>query len=369
MIGGGSMKRVLCIISSLNAGGAETFLMKIARASDPEEYQLDFIVSEENGIYTEEVLKRGGKIFFVPTRHDSLFKALSEIRKIVKNNHYDSVLKLGNRPNSVLDLLAAKLGGATNLAMRSCNALTGLSLIQKIEDSIFRVILNSVTKIKLAPSELAALYTFGKKQVAKGNTRIVHNAVDCAQYAFAEKERKRIREELNIPENALVVGHVGRFSKQKNHEFLLKIFKELLNYKNSAVLLLVGEGELEDKIKRLASELKIDNHTVFTGLRRDIPAVLSAMDVFVFPSFYEGMPNTVIEAQATSLPCVISDSITREANITGLVNYLSLDVKAESWAKKAISLASRNRVSTKDKFVNAGYEINQVAIDFFDLFA
>ncbi len=362
------MKRILCIISSLNAGGAETFLMKVARVANPDEYQLDFVVSEEGGIYTDEVLSRGGRIFYVPTRHESLIKALCGIKKIVKENNYSNVLKLGNRPNSVLDLVAAKLGGASNLAMRSCNALTGLSKIQKCEDAIFRVLLNRITNLKLAPSELAAIYTFGRKQVVKGNTTIIHNAVDCSVFHYIEEDREKVRQSLKIPLNALVVGHVGRFSKQKNHEFLLRTFKEILNRHDTAFLLLVGEGELETKIRKLAAELNIENRIVFAGLRRDIPAILSSMDVFVFPSYYEGMPNTVIEAQATGLPCLISDSITSEANITGLVKYLPLTLDASMWAEKVDSLIQQKRESTREQFVQSGYEINAVSRKFFNMF-
>ncbi|MBQ8880918.1 MAG: glycosyltransferase family 1 protein [Oscillospiraceae bacterium] len=356
------MKRVLCIISSLNAGGAETFLMKIYRTLPNEVYQLDFLVSEENGCYTEEVLNRGGRIYFVPTRREHPIKSFWAIMKIVKQNHYKSVLKLGSVPMTVTDLIAAKLGGAKMLAMRSCNALAGLSVVEKICDFVFRPILNAVANVKIAPSKLAAIYTFGKRQVNRGNVYLLNNAVDLNVFSYDEAGREAIRQELGL-QDKLVVGHIGRFSRQKNHEFLLDIFRAIKEKNENAALLLVGKGELEESIRKKAEELGLTESVVLTGVRADVPQLLSAMDVFVFPSLFEGMPNTVIEAQATGLPCVIADTITPEADITGLVKYLPLE-KPESWAEAALTSVRSERLDTKEMFVHNKYDINSVAQEF-----
>lgn len=356
------MKRVLCIISSLNAGGAETFLMKIYRTLPNDLYQLDFLVSEENGCYTEEVLNRGGKIYFVPQRRERPVESFRTIMRIVKENQYKSVLKLASVPMTVTDLIAAKLGGAKILAMRSCNALTGLSVAEKICDFVFRPILNTVAKVKIAPSRLAAIYTFGKKQVKKGNVCLLNNAVDLQVFSYDEAGRKDIRQELGL-QDKLVVGHVGRFSAQKNHGFLLDTFKAIKEKNEKATLLLVGKGELEEDIRKKAEELGLTESVVFTGVRADVPQLLSAMDVFVFPSLFEGMPNTVIEAQATGLPCIIADTITREADITGLVKYLPLE-KPENWAEIALASVQSERLDTKEMFVKNKYDIGVVAQEF-----
>lgn len=356
------MKRLLCIISSLDAGGAETFLMKVARALPTEEYQLDFVVSAEDGCYTREVLDRGGRIFFVPMRTRDLPGAMKALRRIVRDHRYEAVLKLADNPIGVMDLLAAKAGGAKRLAFRSCNALTGLSRKQKLINSLFRPVLNRVADVKLAPSLLAAEFTFGKNQ-ARERVHLVHNAVDLSVFRFDPDGRCDVRKEFGL-EDKLVVGHVGRFSKQKNHRFLLEVFRKIKEKEPRAVLVLTGTGELEEDIRRRAEELGVLSSVIFTGVRFDIPQVLSAMDVFVFPSFHEGMPNTVIEAQATGLPCVIADTITPEADITGLVQYLPLEEDAGVWADAALEAVRPQRADTRQCFADRGYDMQTVAREF-----
>lgn len=359
------MKRILCIISSLDAGGAETFLMKVYRSLSPREYQMDFIVSEDGGCYTQEVLDRGGRIHKIPLRTKDPIGALGGIRKIVRENGYEVVLKLGDTSITALDLIAAKMGGAKCLAMRSCNALTGLSLKQRCVHGLLRPVLNWVADVKLAPSMLAAEFTFGK-HCAHSDVHLIHNGVDLSVYHFDEKGRDSIREEFSLRDK-LVVGHVGRFHEQKNHRHLLEVFAEIRKRRRDAVLMLVGTGSREALIREWIQELGIEDAVIFTGLRFDIPQLLSAMDVFVFPSFHEGMPNTVIEAQATGLPCVIADTITKEANITGLVQYLPLTQTAEYWAETALSVVAGERQDTSRAFASHGYDIDSVAKELMEL--
>jgi len=356
------VKRVLCIISSLDAGGAETFLMKVSRSLPSDEYQLDFIVSVGNGCYTFEVLARGGKIYQIPQRTKDFWGAFNGIKKIVKDNRYDTVLKLGENSLAVFDLIAAKLGGARNLALRSCNAPTGLSFKARCIHNFFMPLLNWIVTVKIAPSQLAAQFMFGKSS----DIKLLNNGVDLSVYRFMAQDRIKIREEFGLKDK-LVVGHVGRFHKQKNHGYLLEIFKEIYKKRNDAILLLVGTGSLECEVSEQISKLGLENNVILTGQRFDIPALLSAMDVFIFPSLHEGMPNTVIEAQATGLPCVIADTITQEADITGLVHYLSLKESPEYWAEKALSLISDVRQDTSVMLANEGYDIKNVAKEFVEI--
>lgn len=358
------VKRLLCIVSSLNTGGAETFMMKVYRGLDKNKYQIDFVVSAD-GFYDSEVRELGGKIHNIPLRTEHPFKALNGIRKIVKQNKYEIVLKLGNAPLSVLDLIAAKLGGAKKCTMRSCNALTNLSFKQRLSDAIFRPFLNKITAVKLAPSDLAARYTFGDKKYQNGQVQILHNGIDLDVFCYDDDARNKIRKEFSLEDN-FVVGNIGRFSKQKNHKFLLSVFSEIRKKNDKAKLLLVGTGELENEIRDLARELGIESDIVFAGVRTDIPAILSAMDVFLLTSLYEGMPNTVIEAQGTGLPCVISDTITREANITNLVRYLPLNDYGR-WASETLEVSAQKRKNTKTDFLDAKYDIDSVRNQFVEL--
>lgn len=359
------MKRVLCILSSLDAGGAETFLMKVYRALPPEEYQLDFVVSKDGGCYTQEVLDRGGRIFQIPLRTKNLLGVIKQLRRIVAENHYTHVLKLGNASVSFVDLMVAQWGGAKVRVMRSCNALTGLSWKARLSNALLRPVLNGVANVKIAPSMLAAEFTFGKYQ-AHRNVHLLNNGVDLNVFRFDPEARQALQAELGL-EDKLVVGHVGRFNKQKNHAFLLDVFYEIQKKNEDAVLVLVGVGELEAAIRDKAAQRGIADKVIFTGLRSDVPKLLSAMDVLVFPSFHEGMPNVVIEAQATGLPCVIADTITRDADITGLVEYLPLDMPAEQWAEHALEKAGGERKNTAPDFQKHGYDIESVRKRFVSL--
>ena len=356
------MKKLLCILDSLDIGGAETFLMKIDRSLDPKEYRFDFVVSKDGGAYISEIKNRGGRIFVVSHRRKNLYSALRDIKNIVKENNYDAVLRLGNSPILTFDLIAAKFGGAKHLAFRSCNAQTGLSWKSKFVNAIMRPILNIVCDVKIAPSKLAAEFTFGKR-AAQSDVYILYNGVDLNVFHYDETGRNEIRNEFDFSDK-FVVGHIGRLHTQKNHSFLINVFSEIRKKQPNAVLLLIGIGELEDEIRKQVKDMNLESYVVFAGIRRDIPQVLSAMDVFVFPSLHEGMPNTVIEAQSTGLPCVIADTITREANITGLVQYLSLNETTDFWAQKAIDAAMTDRKDFTQDFLLQGYDIQSVVKQF-----
>lgn len=339
--------------------------MKISRSVPPESCQFDFIVSEEGGCYTQEVLDRGGRIHKIPLRTKDPLSAFGSIRRIVRDNQYDVVLKLGENALASVDLVAARLGGAKILALRSCNAPTGMSRLSKGIHAALRPLANAVTTVKLAPSTLAAEFMFGKR-AARRDVHLLHNGVDLTIFRYNADGRQKIREEFSLTDR-LVVGHIGRFHRQKNHLFLLEVFARLREFRQDAVLLLVGIGDLERSVREHAEKLGISDSVIFAGQRFDIPQLLSAMDVFVFPSFHEGMPNTVIEAQATGLPCVIADTITREADITGLVQYLSLEQSPECWAQTALSAVTEEWPNTAQAFLDKGYDIKQVAEELMQL--
>lgn len=321
-------------MSSMNAGGAETFLMKQYRMLDREKYQLDFCVNvAERGYYDDEIEALGGKIYRIPSKSENFKKSLQALRDIVRDNGYESVLCSSVKPGTVLELIAAKKGGAKRLIYRSSNSSVDGGTKQKILHHTLGRLARTVPTVKFAPSKEAAEYCFGKGCTEKGKAFLLHNGIDTSVYRYSDDIRKKMREELKL-DGKFAVAHVGRFSKAKNHAFLIDIFEELLKIKPESVLILTGIGELENEIKKKAQEKGLLDKIMFLGLRSDIPQVLCAADVFVFPSFYEGMPNTVIEAQALSLRCVIADTITPDADISGLVEYLPLG-DARLWAKAA----------------------------------
>lgn len=361
------MKRLLCILSSMNAGGAETFLMKIYRQIDRTKYQMDFCINmSEKCFYEEEILSLGGKIYRIPAKSVSLRDFEKQLYNVVNANGYKYVLRVTSSALGFMDLKIAHKAGAEICAVRSSNSSDGGSFKSKIAHRLGRALYGKYVNVKLAPSDLAAVYTFGKKAYESGAVNILHNALDIDQYGFNADTRCRIRSEFGLSDDTTVIGHVGRFMTQKNHAFLLEVFSEHLKINGKSILMLVGGGELESAIKQKASELGISDKIIFTGVRSDVPALLSAMDVFVFPSLYEGMPNTVIEAQATGLPCLIADTITREADITGLVHYLPLG-DAGVWANYIDQLPQLIRETPIQKFKENCYDIETVTEQFVNL--
>ena len=355
--------RILCIVNSLNHGGAETFLMKIFRQwkKNNSPYEMDFITTgESKGVYEDEVEQMGGKIYHVPLRTQHPVKTFFCIYRVIRNHKYHFVLKLCDTPIGVYDILAARLGSAKITSARSCNSFSKESRIKNIILQWIRPLFNHLAVVKIAPSDLAARFTFGAQAVERGDVHFVHNGLDVDVFRYKEKHREDIRREFGLEHN-FVVGHVGRFSPQKNHRFLLSVFSALHAVRNDAKLLLVGEGELEEQLRIEVKALGLQNAVIFTGKRADVPALLSAMDVMVFPSFHEGMPNAVIEAQASGLPCVIADTITKQAKITDLVTFMPLQASAKEWADVALNQHGGERESYAGAVQEQGYGISDVA--------
>lgn len=358
------MKRLLCILSTMNAGGAETFLMKIYRCLDREKYQLDFCINApDKCFYEDEIISMGGRIFRIPTKSDDLKKFKADLYRIIKEEKYAYVLRITSSAMGFMEMKIAKKAGAKVCSIRSSNSSDGGDVKALMIHRLGRFLYHRYVDVRIAPSDLAAIYTFGEKYFRAGKVNIVNNGLDLKKYGFSQTAREKIREEFGIAENQMLFGNVGRFMDQKNHKFLLAVFGKILQQKPDSKLLLVGNGVLEDALRAQVKEMGIEEHVIFAGVRSDVPDVLSAMDVFVMTSLYEGMPNTVIEAQATGLPCVIADTITREADITGLVKYLPLG-NAEAWAETVLASVRAKRLDTKEMFVQKKYDIDSVAREF-----
>lgn len=349
----------------MNAGGAETFLMKVYRTIDRTKYQFDFCLNtKERCFYEPEIEKLGGKIYRIPAKSENLQLFKSQLENIITENKYQYVLRITANAAGLLDLKIAKQAGADVCVARSSNSNSEKGIKNVVAHILGKLLYSKYVDVGFAPSKLAAEYTFGKKSVESNKVSIIHNALDINVYEFNPSQRVSIRKEFGLSEGDLLIGNIGRFMSQKNHSFIIQIFEEIHNVEPNAYLVLVGNGELENIIRNQVKNKGLERNVIFTGVRSDIPDILSAMDVMLMPSLYEGMPNTVIEAQATGLPCVISDSITSEANITGLVKYVSLSKSSDFWADEVLKATSNTRFNTKKMFVDNGYDIESVTRQF-----
>lgn len=354
--------RLLCIVSSMDRGGAETFLMKVFRTLDKNKYQMDFCVNK-TGVYDEEIRKMGGKIFYIPPKSKNLLKSFFAIKRIVKENKYKSVLRTSQQSLATLDLIAAKMGGAKKIIYRSSNAGMTETGIHKVINKLFSFLPKCVPNVKLAPSTEAAEFVFGEKAVKNGKVQIIHNGLDYNWFKFDIEKRNKIRKELQL-EDKTVIGHVGRFNIQKNHEFLIDIFNEIHKKDNNTHLILIGKGELEEKIKDKIQLLGLNDFVTIMPPVSNVNEYYMAMDVLVFPSLFEGMPNVIIEAQATGLECFVSSTITREANITGFVRYIELDKTSKEWAEHILQKRDIQRKECEKAFIQNKYMIEQVTEEF-----
>lgn len=364
-----NMLRILCIVASMDAGGAETFLMKIFRNVDKNQIEMDFCVgTKRKGYYNDEILSNGGKIFYVTMKSKNFFVFCKDLISLLQNKHYDCVIRIGASSLTAIELWIAKICGVPCRILRSSNAGTLIDQgIHGIIHTILRVPLTSAATVKIAPSYLAGEYTFGKR-IAKKDLIILKNGLTIKDFTFSEEWRKQIRKDFGI-KNEIVVGHVGRFNRQKNHDYLLDVFKEFSKSKENVVLLLVGIGELEIQIQEKARKLDLLDKIIFTGVRSDVSHLLMAMDILVFPSIYEGMPNVVIEAQCTGLPCVISDSITHEVKITDLVTMESIHDAPSKWSASISQSLEKKRDRKKyaEQMQRNGYDIKDVVNQFVSL--
>ncbi|MBQ8228396.1 MAG: glycosyltransferase family 1 protein [Clostridia bacterium] len=359
-----SVKRLLCCMSSMDVGGAETFLMKQYRQLDKEKYQLDFCVNvEKRCAYDDEIEAMGGRFFRIPPKTRKPVESLASLKKIVKENGYDTVYCSSASAGVALELLAAKAGGAKRLIHRSSNSDTEGGTIGKLINSILGLLSRVVPNVKLAPSVLAAEFCFGKGCVEKGKAHILNNGVDTNIFSYSDELRSKTRNALGLNDEFTLI-HIGRFTNVKNHSFLIDVFEEVVKTHPNSKLLLAGTGNLEEEIKQKVHEKELDDKVIFLGVRSDVSALLSAADALVFPSLYEGMPNTVIESQAMSLKCVISDKITKESKITELVEFLPLG-NAKQWAQKILPLAEGyERKNMAEHFKKIRYDAQSTLEDF-----
>lgn len=347
--------RVLVIINTMDCGGAETFMMKVMREIVKDNIVLDFLINKAGDCYyEEEINKLGGIVYRGVSKSQNLFKSMSIIKKFVKDGAYKTVFIIAVHPVAIIDIMACKMGGAKVILTRSTTSGTG-GIFSKVLAKACCGLTFANSSECYAPSTEAAEWLFGKRNVDK--VKILKNGIDISQYIYDPQIREKKRKELKIGDETFVVGHVGRFSYPKNHGFLLQVFHEIWKMEKNAVLMLIGKGELREQILKQAEQLNISSQILFMGIRSDVNELYTVMDVMIFPSLYEGLPNVVVEAQTTGLPCLISDSITNQVKLTPSVESMSLSENASSWANKALELRNVQRQNNGEVMKEKGYDI------------
>ncbi len=339
--------RVLQIVPNMQAGGLENLIMNLYRNIDRSKVQFDFLVHyAKPNFFDEEIVKLGGRIHYLTLRDDgNIFKYICSLRKLFCKNKY-SIVHSHMASLAFVHLGIAKLCGVKTRIVHSHNSSSSKTLKGRVKAVL----------LKLAPifanEHFACSQSAGHFLYGNSPFHVVNNAIDLNRFVFSAEKRGRIRSELKVSSDTIVVGHIGRFNVQKNHMFLLDIFAECLRKNENMKLVLVGDGELKQAVSDRIKNLGIENFVIQPGVRRDVEDFYSAFDVFVMPSLFEGLPVTGVEAQAAGTPCVFSTEITPEVNLLPSTKFIPLADGPSKWADAIVESSLVHRISDTVKYMS-----------------
>lgn len=334
--------RVLHVLGTTNLGGAESRIMELYRAIDKEQVQFDFLVhSTQDGHYSEEIRKLGGKIYTLPR-----FKVYNYLKykKSVDNffhNHPEFQAVQGHMTStaSIYLPIAKKVYEKNGKKLLTIAHARSAGVDQGMKGRITKFIRKNLKKKAqycFTCSKEAGIAVYGEDWVQQGKVWTIPNAIDVNRFRFQESIRDEVRKELGIHDK-FVIGHVGRFGFMKNHTYLVDIFAELCKQREDMMMVLIGKGEQEAAVHEKLQLLGLSDKVLFLGNRYDVERYYQAFDYFVFPSIFEGLPGSVVEAQAAGLRCLISDKITKEVCLTKLASLRSIEENPKQWADEILS--------------------------------
>lgn len=349
--------RIAQIIGKWLGGGVEAVVMNYYRNIDREKIQFDFICDEDStNIPYEEIEKLGGKVILIPP-YQKVFKYQKVLRKVLKDGGY-SIVHSHINTLSVFPLYAAKRVGISVRIAHSHSTTNKKEWKKNLLKQVLRPFSKIFATHYMCCSELAGRWLFENKEYDSGNVYLLNNAIDLEKFKFDENIRETKRKELNISNDTLVIGHVGRFVEQKNHRFLIDVFNEIYKQNNNSILLLAGQGPLMEEIKEKVKKLGLEECVKFLGQRNDINELYQVFDVFCLPSLYEGLPVVGVEAQAAGLLCAFSNDMTKETKVLDTTEFLSLEKSGKEWADIILEkLKTFRRVNTKKEISDKGFNI------------
>lgn len=355
--------RILQFIGIANGGGVESVIMNYYRHIDRNQVQFDFVFHEDSPYsWDAEIQQLGGRVYKVANYAHNPVKFTYQIYQIVKQHHYDIVHSNMNTI-SAFPLFAAWLAGAPVRILHNHSTSSPGETKRNIMKAILRPFAKLFANRYFACSQLAADWMYGKRMAHSNKVHIINNAIDLQKFAFDAQKRAYLRHELGLNDE-FVIGHVGRFMFQKNHAFLLDVFAKVRAKHSDAVLLLIGDGPLRPAMEQKVCDLRLTNSVKFLGLRHDVQDLYNAMDLFLLPSHYEGLPVVGVEAQANGLPIIVSDKVTSELKMTNVIQYESLAVGADKWVndvEMCYNKRTNQHADTAAMMRAAGFDIMKAA--------
>lgn len=349
------------VIGKWLGGGVEAVVMNYYRNIDRSKIQFDFICDDDStNIPYEEIEKLGGRVILIPP-YQKVFKYHKTLKKTLKENKYKIVHSHINTL-SVFPLFAAKCAKVPVRIAHSHSTTNKKEWKKNLLKQVLRPFSKIFATDYFCCSELAGRWLFGNKEYDKGNVYLLNNAIDLDKFKYDEKIRKQKRKELNIKDDTLVIGHIGRFVAQKNHDFLIDIFNEVYKQNNNSILLLAGQGPLMDEIKDKVKRLNLEQSVKFLGQRSDANELYQAFDIFLLPSLYEGLPVVGVEAQASGLLCFLSSDMTKETKVLESTTIMNLSNTSKEWADNIINKISKyKRTNTIKEISSNGFNIKEEA--------
>ena len=360
--------KVLYFVDRMLRGGIQSLVIDWVSRFDKNKIHVDFLLLDDGKEYElEQTLKDLGctvyklKGIWVKTSIDFI-KYKYAVKNFFKEHHDYKVVHMHSSSKNYMILKYAKKYGIPIRIAHSHNIdFQTKNPLKKLIGNLFKKPLIKYATDYFACSKIAGEWLFGKDIVESDKFKVIHNAIDYDKFKYDEKARNKIRKDLNIRESDVVIGHVGRFVNQKNHDFLINVFNKCYEQNNNYKLLLVGTGELEEYIKEKVKILGIENNVIFAGFQSNVNEYMQAMDIFAFPSLFEGLGLVLVEAQASGLPCIATaNTIPDEVKINSNFYFVNLNVNEWVQTIQNIKLA---RVKSKKLVKDAGYFIEDIVLE------
>lgn len=353
------VKRILHFQGRMGLGGAESFMMNLYRQIDRSKYQFDFLIYDdfENVTdYYEEVKKLGGRFFVVTNPKKNLLKYLIEVNRLLKKESFDIA------HNEVY------FGGGINLWLAKRNGIKKrIAHSHSVEDGKGNsILLRCLRKylawllLRTATDYLAVSEKAGKSLFHNAPFKVVHNGIDLSLYRTNQELVNETKRELDLNNSSIIIGTVGRLEKEKNHFFLVDVFSVINKLDKNAKLLIIGEGTLRGKLESYIDEKGLSGVIFLLGNRRDIPDLLGVLDVFVMTSYYEGLPMSALEAQASGKKLILSNGVSKETKLTPNVSFISLDTPKTEWAHKILEKPFGNEMTKELNSYSVDYTLQQM---------
>lgn len=337
-------------------GGIASFQRNLFNHIDKNTISLEFATTYPDSALIPFFKEHHGKVHRLPPQK-TVLPYCCALYKLLKAEKYDAVHIHKNSCANPMAFIVCRIAGVGQIIAHSHNTGSVGGRIADIFHFLFRPLVRKIADEKLACSAEAAMWLYGEKYFKNNNAvQIIKNGIDTDLFSYRETVRKEVRTEFGW-NHQLVLGHVGNFIPQKNHYFMVDIISEAVKLEENTIILFLGRGDAMERVREYAIKKGVSEHIVFLGSRPDIARFYQAMDLFLFPSFHEGLPIAGIEAQAADLPCLFSDAVTGEIMITGRAVSMPLGLGASEWAKRAVLLAkTRDRKNVSDKIVDSGYD-------------